>query len=316
MWRASGGKGAGDFFGRRPAARRAFLAGALDAGSAARPPPRPCAPGRGPADRRSPCASRRIRSALRLARRRRPAARGALGQSLRPGQSRDRGPCLQRSFRRDRPDPRRGTLPGRRRIDDRRLSRRAAAPAAPRRSVPREAIEEALGAELAVAQDAGAVIAPGALASHYAPRAKLRLDALSLEAGEAGLDFGGRFSRRPRTCSIYRRRETSTRRRRGCSLFCANSTRADQLHRRRADSACRASARRSTTGCGAPPRRGPVRFERRAGGFASCRIASSSFCAGTPIWASTSRSTPTPHDRTRERAPAPRCRQRAPAQAP
>ncbi len=57
----------------------------------------------------------------------------------------------------------------------------------------RDLIEEALGAKLAGAPDADAIIAPGALASHYAPRAKLRLDALSLEAGEAGLDFGGRF---------------------------------------------------------------------------------------------------------------------------
>jgi L-threonylcarbamoyladenylate synthase len=32
------------------------------------------------------------------------------------------------------------------------------------------------------------------LASHYAPRAKLRLDATALEPGEAGLDFGRRFA--------------------------------------------------------------------------------------------------------------------------
>ncbi len=54
-------------------------------------------------------------------------------------------------------------------------------------------IEEALGAKLAGATGEGAIIAPGALASHYAPRAKLRLGAFSLEAGEAGLDFGGHF---------------------------------------------------------------------------------------------------------------------------
>ena len=57
----------------------------------------------------------------------------------------------------------------------------------------RDLIEEALGAKLAEATGEGAIIAPGALASHYAPRAKLRLGALSLEAGEAGLDFGGHF---------------------------------------------------------------------------------------------------------------------------
>jgi len=32
------------------------------------------------------------------------------------------------------------------------------------------------------------------LAAHYAPRARLRLDAAGLEPDEAGLDFGGRFA--------------------------------------------------------------------------------------------------------------------------
>ncbi len=60
--------------------------------------------------------------------------------------------------------------------------------------VPTRLIEETLAARLEGAAGAGPIIAPGALASHYAPCAKLRLDALSLEAGEAGLDFGGRFA--------------------------------------------------------------------------------------------------------------------------
>ncbi|WP_036256019.1 L-threonylcarbamoyladenylate synthase [Methylocapsa acidiphila] len=55
-----------------------------------------------------------------------------------------------------------------------------------------EAIEAALGLSLAEAAP-GKIVAPGALASHYAPRAKLRLDAIDLDAYEAGLDFGGRF---------------------------------------------------------------------------------------------------------------------------
>ncbi len=42
--------------------------------------------------------------------------------------------------------------------------------------------------------DAG-VSAPGMLSSHYAPRAGLRLNALALEEGEAGLDFAGRLGR-------------------------------------------------------------------------------------------------------------------------
>ena len=41
-----------------------------------------------------------------------------------------------------------------------------------------------------------AVIAPGMLASHYAPIAHLRLDAVALHPGEVGLDFGGRFGDR------------------------------------------------------------------------------------------------------------------------
>ena len=59
--------------------------------------------------------------------------------------------------------------------------------------VPRAAIEAVLGEKLAGASD-GTVRAPGMLAAHYAPRARLRLDATELEAGEAGLDFGGRFA--------------------------------------------------------------------------------------------------------------------------
>jgi L-threonylcarbamoyladenylate synthase len=63
--------------------------------------------------------------------------------------------------------------------------------------VPRAAIERALGRPLAErpftapAYDEGeAPIAPGQLASHYAPRAPLRLDARDVRAGEALLAFG------------------------------------------------------------------------------------------------------------------------------
>lgn len=59
--------------------------------------------------------------------------------------------------------------------------------------ITRSAIEAALGAPLAEAAPSSQILSPGALASHYAPRAKLRLEATSLEAEEAGLDFGGRF---------------------------------------------------------------------------------------------------------------------------
>jgi L-threonylcarbamoyladenylate synthase len=59
-----------------------------------------------------------------------------------------------------------------------------------------EALEAVLGSAV-VAQpmiDAGAPIAPGGLHSHYAPRAKLRLEAKHLSEDEAALDFGGRLA--------------------------------------------------------------------------------------------------------------------------
>jgi L-threonylcarbamoyladenylate synthase len=61
--------------------------------------------------------------------------------------------------------------------------------------IAREALEELLRAPLIVIEGraSGGPIAPGMLASHYAPRAALRLDAAALEPGEAGLDFGDRF---------------------------------------------------------------------------------------------------------------------------
>ncbi|MGO8740624.1 L-threonylcarbamoyladenylate synthase [Rhodoblastus sp.] len=62
--------------------------------------------------------------------------------------------------------------------------------------VSRVEIERVLGETLAEAEagpEVGPILAPGMLASHYAPRAAVRLDAQDLEDGEAGLDFGGRF---------------------------------------------------------------------------------------------------------------------------
>ncbi len=57
--------------------------------------------------------------------------------------------------------------------------------------VSREAIEEVLGRRLDEAGEAGGKpIAPGALASHYAPRAQVRLNATQLRPGEAALSFG------------------------------------------------------------------------------------------------------------------------------
>jgi L-threonylcarbamoyladenylate synthase len=61
--------------------------------------------------------------------------------------------------------------------------------------ISRAAIEEVLGRPLAAYVQEDTMRAPGMLASHYATRARLRLDAASLEEGEAGLDFGGRFGK-------------------------------------------------------------------------------------------------------------------------
>ena len=56
----------------------------------------------------------------------------------------------------------------------------------------RDAIERTLGTKLAdaSAQESDAPLAPGMLASHYAPRSRLRLDADDVRPGEALLAFG------------------------------------------------------------------------------------------------------------------------------
>jgi L-threonylcarbamoyladenylate synthase len=57
--------------------------------------------------------------------------------------------------------------------------------------VPREAIERVLARAIGDAGLAGAKpLAPGALASHYAPRAQVRLAAAEVRPGEAALSFG------------------------------------------------------------------------------------------------------------------------------
>ena len=62
--------------------------------------------------------------------------------------------------------------------------------------LPRENIERMLGRALVQAPadaegDSAQPLAPGMLASHYAPRTRVRLNATSAEAGEALLAFGG-----------------------------------------------------------------------------------------------------------------------------
>lgn len=62
-------------------------------------------------------------------------------------------------------------------------------------AVSPEAIEQILGRRLARPRaDSGqSVAAPGMLSSHYAPRARVRMNAADMRDGEAGLDFHGRF---------------------------------------------------------------------------------------------------------------------------
>lgn len=57
-------------------------------------------------------------------------------------------------------------------------------------AIARGDIESVLDCEFDEAQASGAVTAPGQLASHYAPRARLRLNASALRDGEAFLGFG------------------------------------------------------------------------------------------------------------------------------
>jgi L-threonylcarbamoyladenylate synthase len=62
--------------------------------------------------------------------------------------------------------------------------------------IAREEIEAILKHPLAEASQS-VLIAPGMMASHYAPHARLRLNAEIRETEESGLDFGGRFAPNP-----------------------------------------------------------------------------------------------------------------------
>ena len=62
--------------------------------------------------------------------------------------------------------------------------------------IAREEIESVLGRKLAAARLSDAPVAPGQLESHYAPRARLRLDAEAARLGEVYLGFGSRNGER------------------------------------------------------------------------------------------------------------------------
>jgi L-threonylcarbamoyladenylate synthase len=68
---------------------------------------------------------------------------------------------------------------------------------------PRDGIERVLGRPLAMPVTADeAPLAPGMLASHYAPKARLRLDASAVRTGEALLAFGPRPPAASRTLNL------------------------------------------------------------------------------------------------------------------
>jgi L-threonylcarbamoyladenylate synthase len=56
--------------------------------------------------------------------------------------------------------------------------------------LPVETLEAALGMKLAIAEDGQKPVAPGQLASHYAPAAQVRLDATEARPGEVLVGFG------------------------------------------------------------------------------------------------------------------------------
>ncbi len=59
-------------------------------------------------------------------------------------------------------------------------------------ALPRDAVEALIGRPVAIAAEGGPVTAPGMLASHYAPNARLRIHVEHPDAGEAYLSFGDR----------------------------------------------------------------------------------------------------------------------------
>jgi L-threonylcarbamoyladenylate synthase len=73
--------------------------------------------------------------------------------------------------------------------------------------IPSGKIETKLGHALRIPAYAAAPVSPGMLQSHYAPHAKIRLEATSLADGEAGLDFGGFFSGRKNVLDLSPRRD-------------------------------------------------------------------------------------------------------------
>jgi L-threonylcarbamoyladenylate synthase len=73
--------------------------------------------------------------------------------------------------------------------------------------IARTDIEAVLGHALAEPAGVGPVRSPGMSRSHYAPGAKLRLEAATLDNGETGLDFGGIFGEDKNVLDLSPRRD-------------------------------------------------------------------------------------------------------------
>ena len=146
----------------------------------------------GPRGSRHPCDPRPAHETARaLIEAARDAARRPFGQPLGPRQSDDRRACSGRSRGQDRLDSRRRALAPRPRIDDRRVSRCGADTAAAGRDCARGDRGRPSGVACRSGPRGNAPNAPGQLESHYAPRARLRLEAADVESDEAALDFAG-----------------------------------------------------------------------------------------------------------------------------
>ena len=162
----------------------------------------------------------------------RQAGGGAVGQPLRPRLADDRAARAGRPARAHRSHRRRRPDAGRRRIDHRRLPRRAGAAAAGRRAARRDRAraraDRSPTAPRAAASEDEAPLAPGQLASHYAPRTRAAARcATASQAGEALLAFGTALpagaERATQVLNLSRARRSRSRPPPTCSRICARS---------------------------------------------------------------------------------------------
>jgi hypothetical protein len=165
-----------------------------------------------------------------------------------PGQPDERGPCAGGPGRAHRHGARRRGLRHRHRVDGGRLPRGPAGTVAPRRGDARTDRTGA-GAIARMRSEGGRPIAPGALASHYAPAAPFASARRGPKRARRCWASGPTCRTMPGRASICRRRATSPRRRRTCSHSCGSSMPAAPRHCGHAD-----PRRRAGRGHQRPPR--------------------------------------------------------------